>query len=552
MAILKHISSKNFDYNAVVEYLTKEHNEETGEPVLNEHGEKIERKEYLISGINCTPEDFAAKCYSDSIRFGINNRTNDVKTHQYILSFDPKDKKKGLTLEAAYAEGVKFAKKNFPGHRVIVCAHPDGGNLSGNIHVHIVISAVRFEEREPDPEFMTIQKNGKIKSNEYKAGCKHQDTGKLRRYLNEQLQEFCRVNGYTVAEDKPKKKITDREQRAKKSVQKRLDSQNEKRKEQGIKPTQTNAVMKKDELRTIIDHAASIATSWDEFADLLRNHYIREIEQKPEQPRIPYKEKQDMWAEYKAMNEAFWIKHKKLASVYKGDVSKNYTELKKRKNFEWQIKNRKSTIQQRIGAQENLRRIESRDDLKYNINIAKNKQEHLKLHKDTYQAYAKALKIALSNNLYEDAQKCMAQMRELSRRQDGYWTKGWVPEASEFRLEYDGTASRVTWMQTQYEEFESAEAMLERVEGKAAKLQSSLPQQPEIKQERFIFDVKMSRGVISYKHPDLERWTRGNSLGKEYEREAIAQKIEENRRKQEIAMQQEPKKAKEREWDAGR
>ena len=72
-----------------------------------------------------------------------------MKTHHYIISFDPKDAvENGLTMEKAQALGLQFCKDNFPGHPAIVCTHPDGHNSVGNIHVHIVIGSLRVRTVE--------------------------------------------------------------------------------------------------------------------------------------------------------------------------------------------------------------------------------------------------------------------------------------------------------------------------------------------------------------------------------------------------------------------
>nr|WP_243441350.1 relaxase/mobilization nuclease domain-containing protein [Faecalibacterium prausnitzii] len=55
-----------------------------------------------------------------------------MKTHHYIISFDPKDAvENGLTMERAQALGLQFCKDNFPTHPAIVCTHPDGHNSTG-------------------------------------------------------------------------------------------------------------------------------------------------------------------------------------------------------------------------------------------------------------------------------------------------------------------------------------------------------------------------------------------------------------------------------------
>jgi len=543
MAIVKHVPSHNARYSDVIDYLTKEHDEDTGKAILDEHGQMIDRKEFLIAGINCTPEDFAELCMKDSIRFNTNRAAADVKTHQYILSFDPKDREKGLTMEEAQREGIEFAERNFPGHRAIVCAHPDGANGAGNIHVHIVICSVRFEDREPKPEYMKLQSDGSVKESEYKAGCKHQDTARLRRYLNEQLQEYCRGKGYTVAEQKPPKKVTNREYKAKAEGQKRLDQENAARRQKGQEPAQTEFKTKKDDLRLLIAHAASISKDWDEFAYNLRNCYSRQVEQRPKQPRIPYKERQDMWASYKGFNDEFWTKHRKLAEIYKEDVSQEFGKLRARKTLARKSRDRRLSLSERMDAEREARWRYDKDEIRSNINATKEKQQKLRLFKDLYQMYSKATKLALSHDMQEEAEKCLLKMEELRRRQDGYWVDGDLKESTERRIlaDFAGIQSRITWMQTQESELDYAYEVLQRVQAKAREIDAS-KDQPVIKEEAFSVDVKISRGAISFKHPDLERWTRGKSLGADFELEALAKVMEQNRMQQhEKATEEIPK-----------
>lgn len=51
----------------------------------------------------------------------------------------------GLTADKAQELGERFYREPFPGHQAIICAHPDGHNQFGNIHVHIVINCLWIE-----------------------------------------------------------------------------------------------------------------------------------------------------------------------------------------------------------------------------------------------------------------------------------------------------------------------------------------------------------------------------------------------------------------------
>ena len=110
------------------------------------------RESYLLDTLECGDFSFATACLLANRKYGKNTQHGDIKSHQYIISFDPRDAAdNGLTMEKAQALGLKFCEENFPGHPAIVCTHPDGHNHSGNIHVHIVIGSIRTREVERKP-----------------------------------------------------------------------------------------------------------------------------------------------------------------------------------------------------------------------------------------------------------------------------------------------------------------------------------------------------------------------------------------------------------------
>ena len=121
MATFKHISSKNADYGAAEQYLTFEHDEFTMKPTLDEAGRLILREDYRIATLNCGEEDFAVACMRANLRYGKNQKREDVKSHHYIISFDPRDAAdNGLTVDRAQALGEEFCAEHFPGHQAIL------------------------------------------------------------------------------------------------------------------------------------------------------------------------------------------------------------------------------------------------------------------------------------------------------------------------------------------------------------------------------------------------------------------------------------------------
>ena len=264
MAILKHISSKNADYGDAEKYLTFEHDEFTMKPTLDADGRLIPRADYRISSLNCDGEDFAVACMRSNLRYGKNQKREDVKSHHYIISFDPRDgPDNGLTVDRAQELGEKFCREHFPGHQALICTHPDGHNHSGNIHVHIVINSLRIEE-VPFLPYMD-------RPADTKAGCKHRCTDAALRYFKSEVMEMCHREGLYQIDllNGSKNRVTDREYWAQKKGQAALDKQNAPMIAGGITPRQTKFETNKEKLRQTIRKALATAASFDEFSSLL-------------------------------------------------------------------------------------------------------------------------------------------------------------------------------------------------------------------------------------------------------------------------------------------
>ena len=264
MATLKHINSKNADYEAAEQYLLFEHDEFTMKPVLDETGRLIPREDYRLSTLNCDGEDFAVACMRANLRYQKNQRREDVKSHHYIISFDPRDgPDNGLTVDRAQALGEQFCKEHFPGHQALVCTHPDGHNHSGNIHVHIVINSLRIEE-VPFLPYMDRPADTKV-------GCKHRCTDAALRYFKSEVMEMCHREGLYQIDllNGSKNRVTDREYWAQKKGQAALDKQNAPMIADSITPRQTKFETNKEKLRQTLRKALATAASFDEFSSLL-------------------------------------------------------------------------------------------------------------------------------------------------------------------------------------------------------------------------------------------------------------------------------------------
>ena len=264
MATFKHISSKNADYGAAEQYLTFEHDEFTMKPTLDKNGRLVLRDDYRISSLNCGGEDFAIACMRSNLKYGKNQKREDVKSHHYIISFDPRDATdNGLTVDRAQQLGEQFCKEHFPGHQALVCTHPDGHNHSGNIHVHIVINSLRIAE-VPLLPYME-------RPADTKEGCKHRCTDAAMEYFKAEVMEMChRENLYQIdLLHGSKNRVTEREYWAKRKGQAALDKENASLAATGEPPKLTKFETDKEKLRRTIRAALSSAVSFEDFSGKL-------------------------------------------------------------------------------------------------------------------------------------------------------------------------------------------------------------------------------------------------------------------------------------------
>ena len=268
MATLKHIASKNSDYTAIEAYLIYQHDAFTGKQLLDEQGRPKLRDSYLLDTLECGDFSFATACLLANRRYGKNTQHGDIKSHQYIISFDPRDAAdNGLTMEKAQALGLKFCEENFPGHPAIVCTHPDGHNHSGNIHVHIVIGSIRTREVERKPYMQ--------KPRDWREGMKHSSTAQTMRHLRVEVMELCEGAGLYQIDllNGSKERVSEAEYLARRRGQQKLDCENAALTAAGQQPRQKKFETVKGTLRKQIASVLYFATSFEDFSDRLLQQY---------------------------------------------------------------------------------------------------------------------------------------------------------------------------------------------------------------------------------------------------------------------------------------
>ena len=268
MATLKHIASKNSDYTAIEAYLVYQHDEFSGKVILDEQGKPKLRESYVLDTLECGDFSFATACLLANRKYGKNTQHGDIKSHQYIISFDPRDAAdNGLTMDKAQALGLKFCEENFPGHPAIVCTHPDGHNHSGNIHVHIVIGSIRTREVERKPYMQ--------KPRDWLEGMKHSSTAQTMRHLRVEVMELCEGAGLYQIDllNGSKERVSEAEYWARRRGQQKLDRENAALTAAGQSPKQKKFETVKDTLRRQISSVLYRATSFEDFSDKLMQQY---------------------------------------------------------------------------------------------------------------------------------------------------------------------------------------------------------------------------------------------------------------------------------------
>ena len=189
-----------------------------------------------------------------NLQYGKNRNRGDVKSHHYIISFDPRDAvENSLTIDRAQALGKQFCRKHFAGHQAIVCTHADGHNHSGNIHCHIVINSLRIEDV---PLLPYMDRHADIK-----AGCKHRCTEAAMNYFRAEVMDMCQREGLHQIDllGGSGERVTEGEYWVKRRGQTELSA--------GGKPTKFET--DKEKLRRIIRKALEVATDFEDFAKLL-------------------------------------------------------------------------------------------------------------------------------------------------------------------------------------------------------------------------------------------------------------------------------------------
>ena len=264
MATIKHLAIKGRSYAFPLRYLTYQYDEKTNQPILDENKHMVLRDEYVIDAIGVkSPSTFQEECENWNSQNHKNQKESEIKLHHYIISFDPKDKELGLTMEKVQAIGMEIANKFFAGCQALICTHPDGHNKSGNMHVHIVVNSVRKDAIDK-PDFIE-------RESECIAGAKIRASKLSMNAMKAEIMEICKREKLNQVDllNPPEEKTTEREYRKTQREQDKINIENAELEKDGLVPTKTEFQTEKDKIRKVINRAIHQATDEAEFKKIL-------------------------------------------------------------------------------------------------------------------------------------------------------------------------------------------------------------------------------------------------------------------------------------------
>lgn len=242
MAIVKHVAGKNSSYQSAVDYLTFK-SDEHNKLLEDENGFYIPRENCEVMAMNTDLDRFSIQCAETNKKYGQNQNRNDVKTHHYIISYEPGD---NMSVERAREEALKMYDKFFKGHEGVIAIHNDGHNQSGNAHIHIVINSTRAHEMDKEQSWIE-------KPSDWKEGSKHHCTKKFMYDFKEHVMDRSKELGLNQVDllTPAKHKVTDREYRA--------------------GQTKEKDQLTKNRLREILTSSAKTSKDKAEFMDKLKD-----------------------------------------------------------------------------------------------------------------------------------------------------------------------------------------------------------------------------------------------------------------------------------------
>lgn len=263
--ITRYLKSTDRMAKTIVFCPTEEAAERMRMALANQNADMVKQNpDYVVRITGSDTYSFDAACQQLNREYQKNKNKNEIKSHHYIISFDPRDSTENcLTGKRAQELGLEYAKANFPGHQALVCTHMDGHNGSGNIHVHIVINSLRKLD-VPQQPFME-------RPIDCKAGYKHHVTNEYLKHLQKSLMDLCRCEFLHQVDllSPSRMGVTEAEYWA----QRRLDEKKQEIEKEGFTPNSTKFQTQKQLIRDAVATAGERAISYEDFQNILQDEY---------------------------------------------------------------------------------------------------------------------------------------------------------------------------------------------------------------------------------------------------------------------------------------
>ena len=267
MATLKYYKSITPAYKRILEYLVYQP-KDSNSPARDANGSRLSRKEYYLDGIHCEPFCFDLECRQLNALYHKNQDPEEAKFYHFIIAFDRADASEhGLDGPRAQKLGMEYARLYLPGFQTLVCTHVEGRHGNQNIHVHLVINGLRMQDVERQP-FMQAETHSR-------AGYKVCFTNLYFYRMRRGLMELTEREGLEVDDlfRHSPVRITSGEYYAQLRGQERLNEQNRRILEDGMKPRFTQFRTQKQIIRDAVTEVSASACSPEELRSELRDRY---------------------------------------------------------------------------------------------------------------------------------------------------------------------------------------------------------------------------------------------------------------------------------------
>ena len=267
MAIIKRLPCVGQSGSSALDYVIYKHDESTRAPVLDANGNRELRDDFYLSGINCSAFAFPMEMVQLETIWGKNLAPEDIRMHQFIISYDPGDAKDYL-LDGPRAQmlSMTLIRRCLPGTLGIACTHLDGDHHAGNIHTHVFLSSIQFtDEISPLMQYPPARKAGK------KLRFSKSTTWEMKKHLAVIVEEanLHPNNLFQIPGDR----INNGEYWANYRGQIRLDKENRKRMEAGLGVEETRFRGTKQKLREALQDAMFQSDSMEQFRNKLATQF---------------------------------------------------------------------------------------------------------------------------------------------------------------------------------------------------------------------------------------------------------------------------------------